>query len=167
LTGKRRIARVLAVALAPTTARAADTPGEGDRALPCRPTVSCTADIAPPGTLEAEIGAFYSKLGEGERLWAYPFLLKQTFTKLLQLQVGSNGYTVVHGTETARHIDNLVVGPKIHLADQTSVVPSLAISAQASAPVFASAHDAAFFTAHASKDLGPLHVDVNAGADLW
>src|SRR5262249_45011337 len=39
--------------------------------------------------------------------------------------------------------------------------------AQASLPVFASGNDGAFLTAHASKDVGPLHADWNVGADLW
>jgi hypothetical protein len=167
LPNRHRIALLVASALSTASARAVDLPRDADRALPCRPTVSCTADLAPPGTLEAELGAFYSRLGGGGRLWAYPFLLKQTFTHLLQLQVGSNGYTVVHGVPALRHVDNLVVGPKLHLVDQGWALPSLAITAQASLPVFASGHDGAFLTAHASKDVGPLHVDGNAGAYVW
>jgi hypothetical protein len=95
---------------------------------------------------------------------AYPVLLKQTFTRLLQLQIGSNGLTVVQGVPAERHVDNLVVGPKLHLLDQGTVAPSLAVTLQASLPVFASGHEGAFFTAHASKDVGPLHADWNAGA---
>jgi hypothetical protein len=152
------------------SALGAEPPRESDAARPCRPAVSCTADIVAPGSLEAELGAFYSKLGGDDRLWAYPFLLKQTFTKLLQLQVGSNGYTVVHsspGVPIARHVDNLIVGPKLHLLDQGSLAPSLALTGQASLPVFASGHDGAFFTGHASKDIGLIHVDWNVGVDVW
>jgi hypothetical protein len=132
--------------------------------------VSCTADIVAPGAFEAEVGGFYSKLGGEDRLWAYPFLLKQTFTKLLQVQVGSNGYTVLRSSPSvpiARHVDNLIVGPKLHLLDQQTLVPSLGLTAQASVPVFATGHDGAFLTAHASKDMGPIHVDWNVGADVW
>jgi hypothetical protein len=160
----------LVCALRPAVARSADSPGDGDRALPCRPTVSCTADIATPGTLEAEVGGFYSKLGDGEKLWAYPFLVKQTFTKLLQLQLGSNGYTVLHAnpnTPVARHVDNIVFGPKLHLLDQGAVAPSFALSAQASLPFDISGHRGGFLTAHASKDMGPLHADWNLGLDVW
>jgi hypothetical protein len=147
-----------------------EPPREADSARPCRPTVSCTADIVAPGTLEAELGAFHSKLGGDDKLWAYPFLLKQSFTRLLQLQVGSNGYTVVHSSPNvpvSRHFDNLIVGPKLHLADQGSLLPSLALTGQASLPVFATGNDGAFFTGHASKDIGPIHIDWNVGLDVW
>jgi hypothetical protein len=149
--------------------RAADLPGAADHALPCRPTVSCTADIVAPGALEAEVGAFYARLGGDDRQWSYPFLLKQTFTRLLQLQLGSNGYTVLHSSPVpvARHVDNLIVGPKFHVVDQGDVVPSLALSSQASVPVFASGNNGVFFTGHASKDIGSLHADWNVGLDVW
>ena len=156
--------------LVPSAARGIDPPNDADHAFPCRPTMSCTADIAAPGTLEAEIGAFDSKLGGDERLWAYPFLLKQTFTRLLQLQVGSNGLTIIHSASDAplaRYLDSITVGPKLHLVDQGSIVPAIAFSAEGSLPVMANGHDGALFTAYASKDLGPVHVDWNVGLDVW
>lgn len=39
----------------------ADTPDASDLVHPCRPTVSCTADIIAPGSLEVEAGALYSQ----------------------------------------------------------------------------------------------------------
>jgi hypothetical protein len=163
-------ALILAALLHEHAALGVEGPSDSDAARPCRPTVSCTADITAPGSLEAEVGALYSKLGSDGRAWAYPVLLKQTFTPLLQIQVGSNGYTVLHsapGVPAARRIDNLVVGPKLHLLDQGFIAPSIALSAQASLPVFATGNDAAFFTGHASKDLGPVHIDWNVGLDIW
>jgi hypothetical protein len=32
------------------------------KALPCRPTIACTADIVPPGTFELEAGYLFRKL---------------------------------------------------------------------------------------------------------
>jgi hypothetical protein len=103
---------------------------------------------------------------------SFPLLLKQTFTKLLQLQVGSNGYTVVVAPGSpARYLDNVFFGPKLHIHDQGDVWPSLALTAQASVPTFRrdgySRNDDAFFTAHASKDVGFVHVDWNVGANVW
>jgi len=152
------------------SASAVELPNDGDIARPCRPTVSCTADIAAPGSFEAEVGSYYASLGGDARLWSYPVLLKQTLTRLLQLQVGSNGYTRVSGSQgqpITHHVDNLLVGPKLHFLDQGDVAPSLALTALASVPAFAPGHDGAFLTGHASKDVGPLHADLNVGVDLW
>src|SRR5262249_34542690 len=41
-----------ALLLAGVTAQAAGWPDERDRALPCRPTIACTAELVPPGTFE-------------------------------------------------------------------------------------------------------------------
>jgi hypothetical protein len=151
-----------------------ELPDVNDHALPCRPTVSCTADIATPGTLEVEGGLQASRLSEQTRAWSYPFLLKQTLSKLLQLQVGSNGFTSLHGGSPAQYLDNVGVGPKLHLHDQGEqwlALPSLALTAQLSVPTFkrdgyVRVYDG-FVTGHASKDVGLLHVDWNVGLNVW
>jgi hypothetical protein len=168
----RRVAfaLTLGIAAAPRAAAAMDWPNADDSTRPCRPTVSCTADIAKPGALEIEAGALYAKTGE-PRLGVFPFLLKQTLTELVQLQVGSSGWSVVVGPPSAHWLDNVFFGPKLHLLDQGDIAPSLALTAQLSVPTFRSEgyvrNDDAFFTAHASKDIGRLHVDWNVGVDLW
>src|SRR5579871_6005545 len=149
-------------------ARSAETPGDADGARPCRPTVSCTADLAAPGTLEVEAGGFASVVAAGGRSFSLPFLLKQTFTTLLQLQVGSNGYSRVESGPTApvtTFFDNVVVGGKLHFSDQGKALPSLALTALGSLPASSGGHDGAIVTGHASKDLGPLHVDYNLGVN--
>jgi hypothetical protein len=145
-------------------------PATDVQARPCRPTVSCTADIVSPGAFEVEAGGLFSK-APGERQAAFPVLLKQTLTPLLQLQVGSNGYTFLTGNAPAKYLDNVFVGPKLHLRDQGDIWPSLALSAQVSLPTFPatgySRSDNAFFVGYLSKDLGPVHVDWNVGIDVW
>jgi hypothetical protein len=148
-----------------------DAPDARDSAHPCRPTISCTADLTSPGTLEIEAGELASLARGGAHVASFPVLLKQTFTPLLQLQVGSNGYTFAGPTPRAHYLDNLVFGPKLHLHDQTGAWPSLAVSAQLGQPTFAAAgytrSEDAFFTAFASKDVGAIHGDFNVGLDLW
>jgi hypothetical protein len=133
--------------------------------------VSCTADIAAPGTLEVESGWLFSGLNDKTREWSYPFLLKQTLTKSLQLQVGSNGFTTIRGVAPAHYLDNVGGGLKLHLRDQGAVWPSLAVTAQVSVPAFPSeGHlriDDGFLTGHASKDVASLHVDWNVGLIAW
>ncbi len=147
-------------------------PDAADQAHPCRPTVSCTADIVSPGRLEVESGVLYaSATGGGSHALSFPLLLKQTVLSWLQLQVGSNGYTLVDATPSAHYFDNVYFGPKLHLRDQSDVWPSLAVSAQASLPVFRAAgydrNDDVFLTAFASKDIAFLHLDWNVGALFW
>jgi hypothetical protein len=149
-----------------------DWPDARDQAHPCRPTVSCTADIVAPGRFEVEVGAIASSVASGaSRTLSLPVLLKQTLSPLIQLQVGSNGYTRVEAVPPARYVDNVFFGPKLHLHDQGDVWPSLALSAQASLPTVAAAgyvrQDDVFVTAFASKDVGFLHVDWNVGALAW
>ncbi len=148
-----------------------DTPDARDSAHPCRPTISCTADLTSPGTLEIEAGELAAVASGGAHVASFPVLLKQTFTPVLQLQVGSNGYTFFGPAPRVHYLDNVVFGPKLHLHDQHGAWPSLALSAQMSEPTFPAGGYAriedAFFTAFASKDVGPIHGDFNVGLDLW
>ena len=103
---------------------------------------------------------------------SFPVLFKLTLARWLQVQVGSNGYTVDSGDAPARYFDNVVLGLKFHLADQSGARPSFAITAAASLPTpsgqegYVRAYDA-FFTGHASKDVGRVHGDLNVGTYLW
>jgi hypothetical protein len=172
-----------ALLLAPTPAQAGDgddgsrapspgAPDDRDRALPCRPTIACTADLVPPGTFEIEAGYLYRAAAGGATQRTFPVLLKLTLTPWLQLQVGSNGYTVAQGDVPARFLDDVVLGLKLHLADQVGARPALALSAAVSVPTpagqegYLRTYDA-LFTAYASKDVGPIHADLNVGMNLW
>jgi hypothetical protein len=74
-------------------------------------------------------------------------------------------------SDAARTSPNVFFGPKIHLHDQGEAWPSLSLSALTSVPTFRregyTRNDDAFFTAFASKDLGPWHADFNAGLNVW
>ena len=171
--GARAASLLLLVAgiCATRTAEAAEPPDARDASRPCRPTISCTAELTSPGTLEVKTGAQASRLGDKSRALSFPFLLKQTVAPFLQLQLGSNGYTTTTASPHGRYLDNLFVGPKFHVADQKKWVPAFAIGGQWSFPTFEGVgysrnHDA-FFTGFASKDLGPIHVDLNLGANIY
>lgn len=148
-----------------------DFPQSADHAAPCRPTVSCTADFAAPGTLEVEAGYQSSRAASDANTLTIPFLLKQTISKLLQIQLGSNGYTAVRGAARADYLDNLLLGAKLHISDQSRYAPSFAVAALVGVPMFAAVGYTprvnAFVTAHASKDIGPIHADLNAGVLEW
>jgi hypothetical protein len=171
-------AAIVGVTAAPT-ARAAETPDARDRTLPCRPTIACTADIVPPGTVDLEAGVLYRSLGPSSlthpasatRQWTFPFLAKLTLAPWVQVQVGSNGLTEATGLTPQDYFDDLVVGAKFHLLDQSEWLPAVSLSAEASVPTFPGqgylrTYDA-FFTAYVTKDFGPVHADFNAAWNVW
>jgi len=168
---RRESALAALIAYGAVAAAAAELPDERDRAMPCRPTIACTADFVPPGTFEIESGVLYRRLPASANQWTFPLLFKLTLLDDLQWQVGTNGYTILRGKTPAAYLDDLVVGPKLRFHEQGEVWPSLAISAQASIPTFRSAgylrtYDA-LFNFYVTKDLGPVHVDWNVGLNLW
>lgn len=128
-------ATVIAILGSAATALASPWPGDGDHAIPCRPTIACTADIVPAGTLEVEAGYLLRRLPGAVDQHSTPLLIKFTVADPLQLQLGSNGYTHIDGTTPARFVDDLVVGAKLHLADQSERRPALALSAALSVPL--------------------------------
>jgi hypothetical protein len=141
---------------------AAEGPGD-TKSLPCRPTIACTADIVPPGAVEVEAGSLTRILGP-DRQVTFPFLAKLTLAEWVQVQIGSNGYTSQQGPDGARYFDNVIVGAKLHLVDQGDYRPSVSLSAAASLPVGSQpADDDALFIFYVTKDVGPVHADLNAG----
>jgi hypothetical protein len=149
---------------------------EGDRyrALPCRPTISCTADLVPPGTLEIEAGYLGRRVPPSGFIHAEPVLFKLTIVDWLQLQLGGNGKLLTSGEvgSEARYLDDIALGAKVHFLDQRRVTPSLAVSAALQIPSwdrpksFPYAYDATFWF-YASKDVQWLHVDLNGGVTVW
>jgi hypothetical protein len=170
------VACAVSCAGASPAARGAETPDARDKTLPCRPTIACTADIVPPGTVDLEAGALFRSLGRGSspsasRQWTFPFLAKLTLEPWVQLQVGSNGFTAATGLAPQDFFDDVVVGPKFHLLDQTQWAPSLSFSGELSIPTFRGqgyvrTYDA-LFTAYVTKDVGLVHADFNVGWNLW
>src|SRR5262249_40531168 len=134
--------------------------------------IACTAELVAPGTLELEAGYLYRHAGTGDTQRSAPFLFKLTIARWLQAQVGSNGYTVAEGSAPARFFDNANLGLKLQVLDQGKVAPALSLSGAVSVPTssaqagYSPLYDA-FFTGYASKDLGPIHADLNVGLNLW
>jgi hypothetical protein len=153
-------------------ARALSPPDDEAKSLPCRPTIACTADIVKPGSFELETGMLYRNFG-GTRQWTIPFLAKLSVTNVLQIQIGSNGFTTLVDSSPAVHfLDNLTFGMKLHVLDQGKLAPALAFSGAVGVPVmtaqpgFTPDFDA-FATAYVTKDFGPLHADLNLGINDW
>jgi hypothetical protein len=151
-------------------ARAASWFDNEHQALPCRPTIACTADIVPPGSVEIEVGYLFRKLRDPAIQHSVPILAKLTLTEWLQLQIGGNGPTFSNQIPK-RYLDDLVAGFKFHLNDQSKYQPSLAWSIALSSPVssepgFIRSYDlvAMIFL---TKDFRWLHADLNLGLNLW
>ena len=168
---RSRVAACALVVCLPAWASADVWPDSSYKALPCRPTIGCTADIVPPGVVEVEAGYLYRRLGDATNQHSMPFLLKLSLAEWVQLQLGSNGLTVASPPSAADFFDNLIFGLKFHLHDQGARIPSLALSVLGSVAMppgqgYARADDL-FVTVHVSKDIRWLHVDVNVGFNLW
>lgn len=137
-------------------------------ALPCRPTIACTADIVPSGTFEVEAGYLYRRLAHEKNQSSVPFLLKLSLTDALQLQIGSNGPTFGPGQS---YFDDLIVGLKLRVTRQRERMPAIALSAEVSIPTaeamgYLRTYDA-LFTGYVTKDIGWLHADYNVGLSVW
>jgi len=141
------------------------------QALPCRPTIACTADIVPPGSFELETGYLFRKLNNSTGQHSVPFLAKLTLAEWVQWQIASNGLTFANAPVPTSYFDDIVTGFKFHLADQAQYVPSLSGSFElsiplAAAPGYIRTYDL-LTTLYATKDFSWLHADFNLGLNLW
>jgi len=169
--GPRALAQHLPAGAAPAPAPAGSPaePGEEEvEALPCRPTIACTAEFVPAGYLEVEAGYTGRQLGGGFQ-HSTPVILKLTVLEPLQLQVGTNGW-VAQRAESA-YLDDFLVAAKLRLAREEGASPALAFSAGLSIPTrsgqqgYVPTYDAQL-VAYASKDLGPIHADLNLALNV-
>jgi hypothetical protein len=169
-SGRRTLAAVAVMLAAPTMARA-DVITADELALPCRPTIACTADIGPPGHLELEIGYLFRRFRAPAHQQSVPFLLKLTVTPWLQLQLGGNGPTFANAPVATRYVDDIVGAAKLHLPDPPPRWPSLSLWVALSVPLasaqgYVRTYDI-LTAAYATDDFGPLHVDLNVGLNAW
>jgi hypothetical protein len=130
------------------------------------PTPCCGAAIIPGGHFEVE--ANYSGDGvRGALVHTSNLTLKYSLTDRVQLQLGTANFVLGGGGVTARAFDGVSPGVKVVLLEQEELVPQLAVSAHAVFPTL-TLDDArqttidAYAMVYASKDLGPLHLDVTA-----
>jgi hypothetical protein len=172
---------LMALALSLASARTAFGGEDGDvRVLPCRPTISCSADLVPPGAVEIEAGYAARFVRYRGFIHSEPVLVKLTLLDWLQAQAGSNGLLFTTGdvSRSLYYFDDFTFALKTHFVDQSSLVPSVAASAAVNVPsfdrsdTFPFAYDASFW-GYASKDFGPpgeggsIHVDLNGGVNVW
>ncbi len=167
----RSIAFVAALVAPVKSAPAASWFDDGRHALPCRPTIACTADLVPPGSIEIEIGYLFRKLHPPALQHSVPFLVKLTLAEWVQFQIGGNGPTFANAPVPTRYVDDIVAGFKFHLSEQSKWMPSLSWSVTmsiplAAAPGYVRTYDM-LWTAYMTKDFAWLHADLNLGLNLW
>lgn len=168
----RYLAAAISVTVAAFPGTGSAQPAEDESAvltLPCRPTIACTAEIVPGGTLEVETG-YAHRRGDGVANTALG-LAKYSVTDVLQLQLGTNNLVTAQTGGATQLLDGVYLGPKLVLHEQTAVTPTVAVSALAMLPT-RSGPDAVTRTTdlyvwgYLSKDLLGLHADFNVGLDL-
>lgn len=131
------------------------------KAQPCRPTVACTAELVPAGNVEVELGVLGARPAS-----AVNVLAKVSLLDWLQVQLGSDGFLVNQGGRFSA-IDGAVGVLKARLLAQEGWRPTVSLAARAvlptrpPLPAVQSTFDLGG-TLFVSKDLGPLHVDLNA-----
>lgn len=130
------------------------------KAQPCRPTVACTAELVPAGHAEIELGGFGSSDATSVNV-----LAKVSLLDWLQVQLGSDHFLRVEGGQLTA-IDGAVGFLKGRLLAQDGWVPTVSASlkvAMPTRPPLPAAQSSVDLggTLHLSKDLGPLHADLN------
>jgi hypothetical protein len=138
-------------------------PSDDTRALPCRPTIACTADLVAPGIVEVEAGVQWRR-SPAETVFSTPMLLKLTLAEWGQLQIGTGGLLY----RSSYSFDAVTAGLKLHLQEQTDGLPSVSVSFAAAVPTAQPAQgSAALLATYLTKDLGWLHVDFNLGLNVF
>lgn len=132
----------------------------GVKAQPCRPTVACTAELVPAGHLEAEVGGAGTTSSQSLNV-----LVKVSLLDWLQLQGGTDNFLVRSGAGLSA-IDGGLAVLKARLLAQDSWWPTISLSTKLVMPTRPNATGVQqtidfVGTAHVSKDLGPLHADLN------
>lgn len=157
-----------------TSVSASSAGGDDDapQALPCRPTIACTAEIVPAGNFEFELGVARRRgaIGAGATD-SLPLLAKYSVTDHVQLQLGTNNVIVANPDGSSTTLDGVFGGPKVVLIDGEGHVPTVAVSAFLGAPT---RHDAgatvstydAYVWGYASTDVAGVHADLNLGIDI-
>jgi len=141
------------------------------KALPCRPTIACTAEIVPAGAWEVESGYSDRKAG-GTNAHGGQVLVKYSATDHLQLQLATNNFfSMTPSTGSSTFFDGGFVGPKVQFNRQGEYLPIFAMSAFLGFPTkqgpqaLQQTYDA-YLWAYASKDIGFAHTDLNSGINV-
>ncbi len=102
--------------------------------VPCRPTVTCTAELAAPASSTSSSAISCGGCREEQRRRHHAVSLKLPLAHWIEVQLGGNGYTIA---PSAHYFDDIVAGVKLHVADQTTRAPSLAVTASVGVPTVA------------------------------
>jgi hypothetical protein len=160
---------VVAFALSTTLARADDA--EEPAVTPYRPTVSNPANLPVPGWVEGEFGAQHMAGDDGSRNDAVPWLLKYAFDENHGVLIGGNAYTrdAAIGAPSHAGFGDVLLEWK----QRFPVSDKAAFGVEAGAILPTAADDlgvgkpAWTINAIYSRDLGPLHLDLNAGGTRY
>ena len=88
--------------------------------LPCRPTISCTADLVPPGSFEIEAGYYARRVPPAGYVHDQPLLAKLTLFPWIQAQLGMNGAVFTTGRQSPEppvRTDLIAVAPTPYVVE--------------------------------------------------
>jgi len=141
------------------------------KALPCRPTIACTAEIVPAGAWEVEAG-YSARNASGAMAHGGQLLLKYSVLDHLQLQLATNNvFSATPSTGSQSFFDGGFFGPKVQFNHQGDLMPMIAVSAFLGFPTHAGdvaiqqTYDA-YVWSYFSKDISFVHTDLNLGVNI-
>jgi hypothetical protein len=135
------------------------------KALPCRPTIACTAEIGLPGQFEVEAG-YAARSAQSALSHSGQLLLKYTLNDWAQLQLATNNLVLVAPEGAPRSFDGVILGAKFVFWSQGTFAPMVGSSTQAFGGAAQKTFDAAVWV-YASKDVGRLHADLNFALNVF
>ena len=154
------------------TAQSARADGESEPTVtPYRPTVSNPADLPQPGWIEGEFGGAHTFGDDGSRNDSVPWLVKYAFDENRGVLIGGNAFVneAPIGAPASSGFGDLVLEWK----QRFPIVENAAFGIEAGAIMPTAAHDlgvgkpALVGNGIFSTNLGPLHLDLNAGGTRY
>ncbi len=145
--------------------------GERVSTLACRPTIACMAEIVPKGFFEVEAG-YGGRASAGALAHSGQLLLKYSLLDTVQLQLATNNLFLVGQGLAPRAVDGVMPGLKVKFNDQGEVMPSNGISVHVAFPThgFEGAAQRTIDASawwYISKDVGPVHGDINFAVNVF
>ena len=173
--GKAAVTLAEPLALAPQSLPHPDPCADAEiQANSMSPTWNIQAATVQCGALETDNLAILQPMGGGVTQWTLATTAKYGLSPRLQLRWGMPGRISQHaaGTRPVTGTTDQAIGLLVHFRDQRAWLPALAIDYGIKIPTanpskaFGSGFVDHVWTAVASRDRGPYHVDFNVAATL-
>lgn len=160
----------IAIGAASFEAHADDADGTPS-VTPYRPTVSNPADLPNPGWIEGEFGDLHTNAQDGSRSDSVPWLLKYAFDENHGILIGGNAFVLDAPTGAQSHSGfgdlSLEWKQRFPLAAHAALGIEAGVIVPTATGDLGVGKSAWIVNGIFSTDLGPLHLDLNAGGTRY